>query len=352
MTFQEYFAAHYLAERFAEETESKQYLEAVNCLKKHKFNPHYEVIWGFVAGLVQLLGQSTQNKNDTNQAVNAFWETWMVAPCNLIGFKELELVDRLLVESDTDKPILIQAKWSRIVKAHMKKYLERAKYLFGIENKFTIVPQSVMRDLFSDCLKQIESGDEKKIVKAIMTLMEILLFVPEVHISSIAREFAKEAISTCISLLQKESLEKEFRELTMIVVVCLTYYETQKTASNPISIQLDVLNEFILSSLVAIVNPSKIRYTMDEISMNLIKALADILIKRVVRVLDRVSEWRGYPKQLRMDNGPEFISSQLIAWCNQHSIEMLHIQPGNQNAYIERFNRTFGQGIECIFIHH
>tara|TARA_R110000868_G_C10813021_1_gene758000 strand:- start:42 stop:836 length:795 start_codon:yes stop_codon:yes gene_type:complete len=68
---------------------------------------------------------------------------------------------------------------------------------------------------------------------------------------------------------------------------------------------------------------------------------------RVVRVLDRISSWRGYPKQLRMDNGPELISSQLAAWCHQHDVEMLHIQPGkpNQNAYIERFNRTFRQEV-------
>ena len=64
---------------------------------------------------------------------------------------------------------------------------------------------------------------------------------------------------------------------------------------------------------------------------------------RVVRVLNQICEWRGYPKQLRMDNGPELISSQLAAWCHQNNVEMLHIQPGkpNQNAYIERFNRTF-----------
>ena len=65
--------------------------------------------------------------------------------------------------------------------------------------------------------------------------------------------------------------------------------------------------------------------------------------ERVVRVLERISSWRGVPLQLRMDNGPEFISSKLAAWCQQHQVQMLHIQPGkpNQNAYIERFNRTF-----------
>ena len=68
---------------------------------------------------------------------------------------------------------------------------------------------------------------------------------------------------------------------------------------------------------------------------------------RVVRALEQISAWRGYPKQLRMDNGPELVSSQLVAWCQQHHIEMIHIQPGkpNQNAYIERFNRTFREEV-------
>lgn len=68
---------------------------------------------------------------------------------------------------------------------------------------------------------------------------------------------------------------------------------------------------------------------------------------RVVRVLEQICKWRGYPNQLRMDNGPEFVSSQLVAWCEQNHVEMIHIQPGkpNQNAYIERFNRTFREEV-------
>lgn len=64
---------------------------------------------------------------------------------------------------------------------------------------------------------------------------------------------------------------------------------------------------------------------------------------RVVRVLEQISAWRGYPQKLRMDNGPELISAQLVEWCERNHVEMMHIQPGkpNQNAYIERFNRSF-----------
>ena len=64
--------------------------------------------------------------------------------------------------------------------------------------------------------------------------------------------------------------------------------------------------------------------------------------ERVIRSLDQLIEWRGKPKVLRCDNGPEYISHLLQKWAAKHEIKLLYIQPGKpqQNAYIERFNRT------------
>ena len=63
---------------------------------------------------------------------------------------------------------------------------------------------------------------------------------------------------------------------------------------------------------------------------------------RVIRALDRIIEWRGKPKALRCDNGPELISQQMKDWADKHDIQLQFIQPGKpqQNAYVERFNRT------------
>lgn len=63
---------------------------------------------------------------------------------------------------------------------------------------------------------------------------------------------------------------------------------------------------------------------------------------RVTRALDQVIEWRGKPDAIRCDNGPEYLSGALVNWANEKQITLLYIQPGkpNQNAYIERFNRT------------
>ena len=64
--------------------------------------------------------------------------------------------------------------------------------------------------------------------------------------------------------------------------------------------------------------------------------------ERVIRSLDRIIEWRGKPERIRVDNGPEYISGKLLAWVEQRHISIRYIQPGQpqQNAYVERYNRT------------
>lgn len=72
--------------------------------------------------------------------------------------------------------------------------------------------------------------------------------------------------------------------------------------------------------------------------------------QRVIRVLDRIAAYRGYPKRLRQDNGPEFISHVLELWAEQHGIKLDFIKPGTptQNAFIERFNRTYrNEVLDC-----
>jgi len=65
--------------------------------------------------------------------------------------------------------------------------------------------------------------------------------------------------------------------------------------------------------------------------------------ERVVRVLEQLCAWRGTPLALRCDNGPELTSQALVDFCQDKGIAIRYIQPGkpNQNAFIERFNRTY-----------
>jgi putative transposase len=65
--------------------------------------------------------------------------------------------------------------------------------------------------------------------------------------------------------------------------------------------------------------------------------------ERVIRVLEQVTAWRGQPQAIRLDNGPEFLADRFASWWADRGITLRYIQPGqpNQNAFVERFNRTF-----------
>jgi len=81
---------------------------------------------------------------------------------------------------------------------------------------------------------------------------------------------------------------------------------------------------------------------VDDYNRQVLAMEADLSLPalRVVRVLEYLKEFRGIPKMIRVDNGPEFISHTLDEWCRQHGISLTYIQPGKpmQNGYVERCN--------------
>lgn len=64
---------------------------------------------------------------------------------------------------------------------------------------------------------------------------------------------------------------------------------------------------------------------------------------RLIRVFEQIKTQRGLPQVLRTDNGPEFLGEAFTSWAKNQGMAIQYIQPGkpNQNAYIERFNRTY-----------
>ena len=68
---------------------------------------------------------------------------------------------------------------------------------------------------------------------------------------------------------------------------------------------------------------------------------------RVVSHLKQAIEIYGRPLEVRVDNGPEFLSRIFVQFCEIEGIGINYIQPGNpsQNGYVERFNKTFREDV-------
>lgn len=97
----------------------------------------------------------------------------------------------------------------------------------------------------------------------------------------------------------------------------------------------------------------KVLTVIDEATRECLALETDTSIpgKRVASVLNRIAFFRGYPKEILTDNGPEFTSNALSEWAFDKKVNQLFIDPGKpiQNAYIESFNGKFRE--ECLAEH-
>jgi len=68
----------------------------------------------------------------------------------------------------------------------------------------------------------------------------------------------------------------------------------------------------------------------------------------VVDTLERAARAFGYPKTIRLDNGPEFINRELDLWAYMKGVTLDFSRPGKptDNAFIESLNGKFRA--ECL----
>ena len=73
---------------------------------------------------------------------------------------------------------------------------------------------------------------------------------------------------------------------------------------------------------------------------------------RVVEILESLCLQGRKPAAIRVDNGPEFVGSRFVLWCQQQGIAITYIQPGKpaQNGYAESFNGKLRD--ECLNGHY
>lgn len=68
--------------------------------------------------------------------------------------------------------------------------------------------------------------------------------------------------------------------------------------------------------------------------------------------MEQLADRRGLPRAIRLDNGPELRSQAFTERCAAHQVELRFIQRASpaQNAFVERFNRTYRHEILDAYV--
>lgn len=82
-----------------------------------------------------------------------------------------------------------------------------------------------------------------------------------------------------------------------------------------------------------------------------IEIASSITGRRVVEILEELAQWHPLPKEIVMDNGPEFRGMALDQWAYERGVKLRFIEPGKpvQNCFIESFNGKLRY--ECLDLH-
>jgi putative transposase len=122
--------------------------------------------------------------------------------------------------------------------------------------------------------------------------------------------------------------------------------------ANPIMIPLQRNEEWAIDFMSDVLNNGRQFRTfnvIDHYNREALGVFANLSIpaRRATAYLDRLIEKYGKPKRIRGDNGPEMMSKWFRLWLAENKIEWSAIPKGSpqQNAVVERFNRTYREDV-------
>lgn len=122
--------------------------------------------------------------------------------------------------------------------------------------------------------------------------------------------------------------------------------------ANPIMIPLQRNEEWAIDFMSDVLNNGRQFRTfnvIDHYNREALGVFANLSIpaRRATAYLDRLIEKYGKPKRIRGDNGPEMMSKWFRLWLSDNRIEWSAIPKGSpqQNAVVERFNRTYREDV-------
>ena len=185
------------------------------------------------------------------------------------------------------------------------------------------VKDAHLKDIISRVIGSTRKGREK-IIRAVRKKY------PEISRSKIRRVYEKEGFS----------LQKKLKK------------RVKNNIANPVNIPLSANQEWAMDFMSdSLVDGRKFRTlnVVDHFNRRClgIKINYSLPSRLVIQKLEQLIEVHGKPERIRTDNGPEFTSRLFQCWLKKKSIAWSAIQKGKpqQNAIVERFNRTFREDI-------
>lgn len=126
----------------------------------------------------------------------------------------------------------------------------------------------------------------------------------------------------------------------------------QSHPANPITIPFKPLEEWAMDFMSDALDNGR-RFRILNVIDHFNRQCMDITVgfsltsRQVIERLERIIEKEGKPRRIRTDNGPEFKAKRFQDWMHKNGIEWSPIEPGKpqQNAIIERFNRTYREDV-------
>ncbi len=76
--------------------------------------------------------------------------------------------------------------------------------------------------------------------------------------------------------------------------------------------------------------PFRLLNVIDDFNREALGIEADFSLpaERLMRLLEQIISWRGIPKVIRRDNGPENVNGAVQTWASRQGIRIEYIQPG------------------------
>jgi putative transposase len=153
---------------------------------------------------------------------------------------------------------------------------------------------------------------------------------PAIGASKIRRVYQKEGLS-----LRSRVRKRRFKQVANPIE--MTYAKNEEWAMDFMSDSLSNGRQFRTLNIIDHYNRQCLGIDVGH----------SIPARKVIAYLEIMIDTHGKPKRIRTDNGPEFTSKRLQAWLDDKKIKWNPIQNGKpqQNAIVERFNRTYREDI-------